>query len=450
MATSIMVDGLRKYGLEVGFYIPDRIKEGYGLHPHIVQLAHDRGYKAIVTVDNGVKAKEALELARTLGMITIVTDHHTIEEEVECDILIHPSLLEEQFSTLCGAGIAYECMRVLGMDSNYQLMMASIASIADVMPVVLQTRRIIQHGLKLLNEQKEIHICKFIKDQHITETTVAFQVVPKINAIGRLSNMANANNVVRYMLSTDQNEIQKLNAQIEQINDRRKTISNQMSEQALRMVDATQPINLIMAPGFHEGIIGLVAGQLLDRTNKPTIVAAKNVDGYKMSMRAPKGFDCMEFLSAFPSFSAVGGHKQAAGFSVDLADYGAFERFVNQRGKSYIWEEEGEKAEVEIDPSEINVASIESLDVLRPFGPQFEMPTFLLKDPQIKNLYDFQNAKHRRYTLQNGACCMRFNQPFEEISKSVNKIKDFEGELQISEYRGRKQANFMIEKIVYQ
>ncbi|WP_297052522.1 DHH family phosphoesterase [uncultured Dubosiella sp.] len=450
MATSIMVGGLQAYGIETGFYIPDRIKEGYGLQPHTVQLAYEKGYRTIVTVDNGVKAKEALELAQTLGMTTIVTDHHVIEEDVNCDILVHPSLLEDEFSGLCGAGVAYECMRVLGVASDYHLMMAAVASIGDVMPVTKQTRCIIQHGIRLLNEKKEIHLSGFIKDQHVTETTIAFQVVPKINSIGRLSNMANANNVVRYMLSEDRDEIIKLAGQIEQINERRKVISAQMSDQALRMLDRRKAVHLIMSPGFHEGIIGLVAGKICNETNRPTIVAAKNVNGYKMSMRAPKGFDCLEFLKDFPSFSAIGGHTQVAGFSIDLADYASFERYVETRANTYEWREAEPDHEMLIDESDINVAAIESLDILRPFGPGFEMPVMILENPSIKNLYDFQNARHRRYTLSSGACCMRFNQPGDEIQKSVNRIRSFEGELQVSEYRGRKQANFMIEKITYQ
>ncbi len=111
LATTIMVDGLQKYGLEVGFYIPDRIKEGYGLNCNTVSLAHKKGYELLVTVDNGVKAHDALSLAKESGMETIVTDHHRIEEEICCDVLVHPTKMEESFSTLCGAAVAYECIR---------------------------------------------------------------------------------------------------------------------------------------------------------------------------------------------------------------------------------------------------------------------------------------------------------------------------------------------------
>ncbi len=138
MATTIMVDGLRKFGCTVGFYIPDRIKEGYGLNTATIEQAYQKGYTILVTVDNGVKAQDALDLAASYGMTTIVTDHHTIEHEIDCDILIHPNYLEEQFSTLCGAGIAFECVRSLGADNSYHLLLAAIASVGDVLPVIKQ------------------------------------------------------------------------------------------------------------------------------------------------------------------------------------------------------------------------------------------------------------------------------------------------------------------------
>lgn len=449
MATSIMVDGLRHYGCTVGFYIPDRIKEGYGLSPKIVQLAYDKGYRLLVTVDNGVKASEALELAARLGMDSIVTDHHTIEEEVNCDILIHPDYLEKEFSTLCGGAIAFECIRVLGCDTPYHLELAALASIGDVMPVTYQTRRIIQNGLDALKQHRERHICGFIKDSKINETTVSFQIVPKINAIGRLSNMANANNVVRYFLSQDPLEIARLNQQIEEINTRRKRMSDEMCLSAYSKVKNQDAVLLIADPSFHEGIIGLVAGNLSSSLNKPVIVAAQNMDGYKLSMRSPAGFNCMDFLKCFSGYSSFGGHAQAAGFSLDFDRFHDFEQFVKYEGNRFIWTQ-AEEEPIAISADQVCIHEIEGLDQLRPFGPDFKCPTFAIDKPLIKNYYDFQNGKHRRYTLANGATCMRFNQPLFERNRSITQIKRFEGSLQISEYQGRRQANFMIEKVVYE
>ena len=448
MATTIMVDGLRKYGIECGFYIPDRIREGYGLNERTVSLAHQKGYSILITVDNGVKAQPALELAHSLQMTTIVTDHHMIDEDVDCDILIHPTTLEPCFHTLCGAAIAYECIRALGVDTEYHLQLACVASVADVMQVTDETRALIQQGLISLNAKKEHHIIKFVTDTKLNEVSLGFQVAPKLNAIGRLSNMANVNNVVRYFLSEDENEICHVSSQIKEINDRRKHMSAQMCEFARHKVKSTDEIILICESSFHEGIIGLVAGDIMSNTNKPVIIGARNQNGYKMSMRAPNGFHCMEFLKPFPYFQSVGGHAQAAGFSVDLNDYEEFENFIHTRIKEYEWHLQ-EKETIEINPETIDTKAIESLDVLRPFGPGFENPVFEIKHPDIKSFFDIQNRKHRRYTLRTGLSCMRFNQPVREIEKSVNSISSFIGTLQINQYQGRKQANFIIDEIVY-
>lgn len=448
LATTIMVSGLRSYGIECGFYIPDRIQEGYGLNEDMVMAAHKKGYGILITVDNGVKAQPALELAQSLGMETIVSDHHMIDEEVDCEILLHPTTLESYFSTLCGAGIAYECIRALGVDTKYHLELACVASVGDVMIVTGETRSLIQQGLRALNEEKERHIIKFVTDTYLNEVSLGFQVAPKLNAIGRLSNMANVNNVVRYFLSEDEDEINHVSAQIKEINERRKHMSSQMCEYARMKVRPRDEIILICEPNFHEGIIGLVAGDIQSQTNKPVIIGARNQNGYKMSMRSPKGFHCMEFLKPFDKFQGVGGHAQAAGFSMDLDAYRDFETFIHRRMQEYHWKPETIET-IEIDPSQINVQEIESLDVLRPFGPGFECPSFEIKHPNIKSFFDIQNRKHRRYTLQEGLTCMRFNQPMTEISKSVNSIESFIGKLQINQYQGRKQANFIIDEIVY-
>ena len=448
LATTIMVSGLRSIGIECGFYIPDRIKEGYGLNEEMVQAANRKGYSILITVDNGVKAQDALSFAHDLQMTTIVSDHHMIDEEIDCDVFIHPTSLEDCFSTLCGAGIAYECIRALGVDTTYHLELACVASVADVMVVTGQTRRIIQQGLLALNEKKERHIIKFVTDSTLNEVSLGFQVSPKLNAIGRLSNMANVNNVVRYFLSEDENEINHLSAQITEINERRKHMSSSMCEYARRKVKASDSIVLICESNFHEGIIGLVAGDIQSQTQKPVIIGARNQNGYKMSMRSPKGFHCMEFLKPFKGFQTIGGHAQAAGFSMDLNAFSDFETFIHQRIQEYKWTVETMDT-IPINPVDIDTKSIESLDVLRPFGPGFECPIFEIERPMIKSFFDIQNRKHRRYTLQSGLTCMRFNQPSSEVEKSVNSIVSFVGKLQINQYQGRKQANFIIDEIKY-
>ena len=448
MATTIMVNGLRRYGVECGFYIPDRIKEGYGLNTDTVSLAHQRGYSIIITVDNGVKASKALKLAKDLGMHVIVTDHHTIEEEVECDLLVHPKVMEKQFHTLCGAGVAFECIRALHADTKYELELACVASIGDVMQVTDQTRALIQNGLIEMNKDKERHLFAFASDRTLNENGVGFQIVPKLNAVGRLSNLGNVNNVVRYFLSEDIKEISALQSQINHINDLRKKMSEQMCKDALKKCRVFEDIIYVNDPSFHEGIIGLVAGSLCSSYQKPVIVMTNNEYGYKASMRAPDGFDCMEFLNGFESFQEIGGHKQAAGFSLDLQDLNDFVTYIRQKIHLYNWTISPQDTLV-VKAEELSVSSIESLDVLRPFGPGFVCPLFEINDVDIKSVFDIQNGKHRKFTLQNGLQCMNFNQSEQDKNKSVISIAGFIGNIQINQYRGKKQATFIIEKIKY-
>ena len=448
LATTIMVDGLQKYGLEVGFYIPNRIKEGYGLNCNTVSLAHKKGYELLATVDNGVKAHDALSLAKESGMETIVTDHHRIEEEICCDVLVHPTKMEESFSTLCGAAVAYECIRALGVDTPYHLILASIASIGDVMPVTHQTRALIQNGLQLLNTSKEKHTYILANDVMLNETSVGFQIVPKLNAIGRLSNMANVNNAVRYFLNQDEREIRRFYDQIVHVNDMRKQISTKMTDCVLRKCTPQDPVLLVSDPSFHEGIIGLVAGSLCSQFQKPAIVLAQNTDSYKASMRSPEGFDCMDFLSGFDDFRALGGHTQAAGFSLDLQSFPAFVKYVKKAGAAFHWTPL-QKETLHIEPEDITTQSVQSLDALRPFGPGFQLPAFEISPVNVKSVYDLSNGKHRRFTLQSGLQCLCFNISPADKAKSVNSIRGFVGSPQINYYRGSKRVSFIIDQILY-
>ena len=377
-----------------------------------------------------------------------VCDHHTIEEDVNCELLVHPTVMEEQFHTLCGAGVAYECIRALRTDTEYELELACVASIGDVMQVTNQTRAIIQNGLKVLNREKENHLFAFASDRILNETSVGFQIVPKLNAVGRLSNLGNVNNVVRYFLSEDLKEITSMQAQINHINDLRKKMSEQMCKDALKKCHTSQPILFVNDASFHEGIIGLVAGSLSSSYQKPVIVMTNNEQGFKASMRAPDGFDCMEFLKDFSGFQEIGGHKQAAGFSIDLQDLDEFVKYIRQKIQVYSWQAKPLDTLL-VNEEDISIASIESLDVMRPFGPGFVCPLFELNDVQIKSVFDIQNGKHRKFTLQSGLQCMNFNQSDLDRDKSVISIAGFIGNVQINQYRGKKQATFIIEKIKY-
>ena len=449
MATTIMMDGLTRFGIECGFYIPDRLKEGYGLHESTVQMANQKGYTVILTVDNGVKASNALAFAHTLGMKTIVTDHHTIDEKVNCDILVHPDYMEDCFSTLCGAALAYECVRALNKDTDFHLMCASVASISDVMKVTNQTRAIIQNGLKKLNESKELHFFSLSNDLVMNETTIGYQIAPKLNAVGRLSDLANVNNVVRYFLCDDEKMIQSFSMQIDRLNNRRKEMSASIVADAMLQCHQLQDIYLVCDDSYHEGMIGLASNALCKKFNKPVIVMTSNHHSYKASMRSPEGFHCLEFLSGFARYETLGGHAQAAGFSVHEDNYKDFENYVYSRIQTYEWNGKI-KSVLQVQEEEITLSSLKDLDMIRPFGPGFILPVFEIVHPEIKSIYDFKYGMHRKYVLNNGLQCMLFNQSDKDKYKKNNPIASIEGTVSISYYQNRQSASFTIDEIIYE
>ena len=237
-STAILVDAFRAYGIDCGFYIPNRLKEGYGLHPNTVQLAKDKGYGLLITVDNGVKATEALQLAKELQLDVIVTDHHNMDEPVECLYLLHPFLMGERFSTLSGAGVALEIARALIGDKKEHVVLACVAAIADVMSLTQETRAIVKLGIQYLKQGVCLPIRMLANDRYPKwdEVLIAFQIVPKLNVTGRLADMVNVNNTVRYLLLTSEVEIMNVAKQITNLNDKRKEMSSEMVERAKALV----------------------------------------------------------------------------------------------------------------------------------------------------------------------------------------------------------------------
>ncbi len=448
MATAIFVQGLQAFGLSTGFYIPNRLKEGYGLSAQTVQMAADKGYSLIVTCDNGVRAEQALLKAKELGIDVIVTDHHLMPEHVEAQIIVHPSTLEESFYSLCGAGIALECMRALEQDMDRFYIWAAIASIADCMEVFGQTRAIIQKGLALFNLQGEPHLDPFVRAKPISERDAAFQIAPKINAVGRLADRARANTFVQYLASSDPQLISNYANQVCELNQVRQQLTEQVYGKAQLFIKPLQPVLMAYDPAFHEGIIGLAAGHLTTQNAKPAIVCTLSEQGYKCSMRAPQGFHCLEFLSDFSGYSALGGHAQAAGFSVPQENWGAFEAYIQEQGHSYTWEPQL-SIPLDIEIEDLTVENIHALDSLRPFGTGFELPLFRLQDVDIINVYDLSQGAHRKFFLKGGIQALHFNQSSIQAAIDPKTIKAFIGRPSINVFRGKEKVDFLIEEIQY-
>lgn len=441
-ATSIMVDALRKFGIECGFYIPNRFTEGYGLNSNTVSLAKEKGYKIILTVDNGVKAFDALSLAKSYGIEIILSDHHQYQEnELIYDYFLHPQVFPECFQGLCGAGVAYLLSRRLIGNEPRHTMLAAVATIGDIVPLVKANRIIVKEGIKLLNTASYMALQLLQNDTKRWDSKkVAFQIVPKINCVGRMADKANANTMVQYLMLENDQQIQNMLVQINALNDTRKELSAIMENTAQRMIQE-EPFIVLYDESFHEGLNGIVASKIMNQTQKPVMVLSKQNDILKGSIRS-----CSIDLSTFfdgikENLIAYGGHKEAAGISFSIDQLTNIKNYINEKMKNSTFEQE--LSCIFVKKNEVTYQDIESLASLEPFGCGFSLPNFCIEDKNLK-VQTLSNGKHIKYIGEN-ISYLYFNMGH-RLKKDLERNEyRFIGQLEASNFWGKKSVNMIVD-----
>lgn len=446
-ATTIMKETLDELGIENGFYIPNRFTQGYGLHPDTVRMVKERGYSLIITVDNGVAQEESIELCHELGLQILVTDHHTISKTLNWDYLVHPTVLPEGFQSLCGAGVALELsMRLIG-EKRRHVILAMVATLADMMPVFDENRWIIRKGLEYLNEdrmpQLEALLDRPVKSWN--EKEVTFQIVPKINAVGRLADVVNANNMVRYFLLNSMISIEETAKQIKEVNQERRKMSEKMAETANAMVQ-NEPFILVSDESFHEGLVGLVANKLMMNLKKPTAVFSIRDGIYKGSVRSFGNLDLIDFFEEFkPMLEQFGGHRAAAGISVRQQDFETFKKSVLNKMNTIEIQEIVEDT-IQVDSRFCTVEAIKELKKISPFGQGFDHPTFEITNFEVMDTVVLKDRfpKWRCFNDLFEFEAISFTLPKDSILQPIRSLK---GTLEINEFRGRKTVSILVDSI---
>ncbi|MFI3284595.1 MAG: DHH family phosphoesterase [Erysipelotrichaceae bacterium] len=396
MATTIMKDLLDQLGIENGYYIPDRFKEGYGLNAKIVQMAYDKGYRLIITVDNGVKAFEAIDLAKSLGMDVIVSDHHLYDQELNGVIVVHPDLMEAPFHKMCGAGMALEIAKLFIEDPRH-VVFAMIATIGDIMPLWDENRTIVLLGLKLLNQYRFLNICKLIdKKLPYDEVDMAFQLIPKINTIGRLEDESNPNMLVKYFLSKRLEEIDLVKNQINDKNKLRKELSKEMVDRCNALIQEEGFI-LLESEDFHEGMCGLAAGSIVRSHLRPCVILSKQDNLYKGSGRGIAGFDIHQYLSQYSDlFETFGGHKMAVGLSIYQSQLNQLKEHLKQ---DQIKIKEEAQWVIPVSVEEISLEVVSKIHQFKPYGEGFRLPLLYMDDFNVSK-FQLIKGKYPKWTIE--------------------------------------------------
>lgn len=444
-ATAIMKKTLDLLGIENGFYIPDRLKEGYGLSAATVQLAYDKGYTLVITVDNGVKCAQAIQRAHACGIDIIITDHHVIEGEIDTDIVVHPDYMEDEYSTLCGAGVALQISRALIGDQMELTALAAVASIGDVMPLWKETRRIVTKGMEIMRHGMPKALCSlFQANTAIDETAIAFQVVPKLNCAARLSHLANVNTVVLFLLSDNPSTIESYCRQLNELNDTRKKLSSAMVSKAETMIDDSAFL-VLYDSSFAPGIAGLTAGKIANEYHRPTLVFAPRENCLVGSARGVDGFNVYDFFSDFEGLQEFGGHAMAAGLTIPKETYGDFCRAVEKKMQSIDFTyQEPVKDVILIDEEDMNIDEIMGLYMLSPFPKDMQEPLFAIQNPQVKDA--FKRQKFARYALANSSGGYEAVQ-FQELDAFTKTPSVLIGKCTLKRMRDKMCVQMMIEHI---
>lgn len=387
-STSIAVLMAKKLKLDVGYYIPNRITEGYGVSTDTIQMAYDKGYKDVLIIDNGVKSFEPIALAHELGMNLAIIDHHLITEPIQVDAILHPDYLSDYGASMCAAGLIYALSEYMGLDDDYMLSLAALATVGDVMPLWGKNREIVRRGTKALQDNTFPHFDLLVKRSRFTNYSsklLAFQIVPKINSVGRLADRANINTLVQYFTSTDHASITNFSNQILRLNEERKDLGKSYFSRALSQVKGDD-FNIIVSDDFHEGLLGIVANQVLVETKLPTLVLRDNGTVLKGSARSNGISLAALFEKLDPDyFLSFGGHDFAFGVSIKKDSFEDFKKDL----LSYVSKVEVIEIEeniVDLDASLINKNALDELRSLQPFGNGIELPALRIQLPFNKSI----------------------------------------------------------------
>lgn len=418
-STCVLLRYLRSKGANADYYIPNRLSEGYGLSYSAMDTLYKQGVRTIVTVDSGVTALEEIEHATKLGMRVIVTDHHECREQLPvATAVVNPrrSDCDYPFDELAGVGVAFKLICAMeGLENLPKIIenysdLVSLGTVADVMPIIGENRIIVAHGLKCMENTKNLGLEMLLresgqKNKRLTAATISFVLAPRINAAGRMGNTEQA---VELFLTDNPVRAQELAALLCEQNKQRQTAENDILEQALVSLRKNynpleDKIIVLDGEGWHHGVIGIVSSRLCDRYACPVILIAVDEGIGKGSGRSMSGFNLFEALTNSEQLlDKYGGHELAAGLTIKQENIEQFKKEIKQYANEHINPDDllpVVNIDCEITPDYITEAAVDSLTRLEPFGMKNTQPIFSMYDMYVEEITPISSDKHVRLTL---------------------------------------------------
>ncbi len=478
-STAVLFETLSILKSEAIIYIPDRVKDGYGLNNNIVDYLKDQGAELIITVDCGIRNKREVDYAKSLGMDVVITDHHPIPEKKEdfpsC-LVIDTANPEDNypFRYLAGVGIAFKlaCALVSRAKLNDEvknliqarlLDIVAIGTIADMVMLFGENRILAKEGIKKLNKTKRIGLKELLlvsglEKKEADAWSVGFQLGPRINAAGR---MGKANTAYELLISKDKEKAKTLASRLDEKNRERQEDTERIAKEAEKQAEEQSDDKIIIAvcppdkEKWNEGIVGLVAGRICEKYYKPTFIVTRTEDGnFRSSGRSIPEGNLIEMLEKCKDLlNKYGGHPAACGFNCPKENFDEFVKKIKKLAKEQLRDVKlvpKIKIEHELDINEVNEGLIEKIDRFKPFGMNNPQPIFQSKDIVIKDIMKMGvEEQHIKFRL-NGFWAVAFWRAKEFESLKIGNKIDIAYTVEINKFNGKEEVQLKVIDIKYE
>lgn len=467
-STALLYSYLSDIGADVMYYIPSRETEGYGMNMNAVSLLYERGVRLIVTVDNGIAAVEEIAYAKSLGMDTVVTDHHTVPEvlpDAVAVIDLHREDDNSSFKELSGVGVAFKLVQAIegeyadveGLLENYSDL-AAIGTVGDIVPLRGENRVLVKNGLRHINNGDRIGVAALTAESGLSGKTVSagnlsFTLVPRINAGGRLGLSKKS---VSMLLTEDEEYAADIAAELSSDNIERQ----QLEREILSDIDGlirndpsivNNHVIVVYGEGWHKGVIGIVASRVKEVYSKPAIVITLDGEICRASGRSVSGFSLIDAVFACSEHLVqCGGHPMAVGFGIKRENIEPFIEAINAYAETCPVPAPTLELDCKLNPAQLSVSLAAGLSMLEPYGAGNPTPLFGLFNMTLRDIRELGGGKHLRLTLSRGEStvyAMRFSTTLKEFPYTVGDVVDLAVTLDVNEYNNTESLSVIVREI---
>ena len=454
-STALLYSYLSDIGADAMYYIPSREAEGYGMHRESIDRLYERGVKLIITVDNGVAAVDEVAYAKTLGIDTVITDHHAIPETMPDAVAVvdlHRPDCNSSFKELSGVGVAFKLVQAIegeyadveGLLENYSDL-AAIGTVGDIVTLHGENRVLVKNGLRHINNGDRLGVAALVEEAGLSGKTLSagnlsFTLVPRINAGGRLGLSKKS---VTMLLTDDEEYAADIAAELSSDNTERQQIERDILGEIDEMIRqdpslVNNPVIVVCGEGWHKGVIGIVASRIKEVYAKPAVVISMEGDVCRASGRSVSGFSLIDAVfSCADILTQCGGHPMAVGFGIKRHQIDNFIQRINRYTLTHPVPQPVLELDCKLNPAQLSVELARGLSLLEPFGAGNPTPLFGLYNMTLRDIREIGGGKHLRLTLSRGEStvyALRFSTTLAEFAYNVGDVVDLAVTLDINTY----------------